>query len=381
MRNKVKMFFMILIITLGQNLFSFQVKSIYSIMKEHSEIEYIKCFDAKKFNYEPFPITQFSERRPSQGAFAETFILRIPNGQILSKFGFVKIGNFLILESAPQELEKEGLFLDYIYKLFNVAPKKIEGRAAVLLGYADCYSHWMHDILGKFIMLENADIEYDWLCVPFNRPYMKETLVLLGVDPLKIIDITNSFDFLQFDELIVPSNPSRLELDFGKDMNNKTFMALYYNDWIIQYLKDKLLPFAHLVKKSFSKKVFLSRKDAFYRVIKNEDEVFSLFEKRGFQRYCLSELSVIEQVALFNEADVIVGPHSSSFFNTIFCKQRTKIVEIFQGRLDVSFFYIAQKMKLDYQFIQTMDFLNGVGHKSLNVSIPIIEDFLKKIDV
>ena len=74
------------------------LKSIHSIMKKHPEITYTKIHDAKPFYYKPFPLSQFPERQPHQGIFAETFIATIPNGQVYLSNGWIKIENDIVLE-------------------------------------------------------------------------------------------------------------------------------------------------------------------------------------------------------------------------------------------------------------------------------------------
>lgn len=372
-----KIFIIGSIVGFYQYLEAIQTRSIYDIMKERSDIEYIKCHEAKEFVYDSFPILRLPERSPFKGFFAETFILRIPEGEVFGSCGFLKIGSCLIRESAYQNVLGNMKLLTHVQKMLHVIPQKIKGRVAVISGYDDCYSHWMHDVLGKLIMLKEYNVEYDWLCVSFNKKYQKETLLAFGIDLQKIIEPKGLLQLIQADTLIVPSLPAcRVMENEGVIMN--FFLAYYYADWVIDYLRKLFLPLSEKVVRQFSKKVFISRSDASYRIVENEDEIFNLFEQKGFFRYKLSELSVVEQVALFRQAEIIVGAHGSGFVNLIFCNPGTRVVELFQGRLDLSFFYIAQQMKLDYQHIKTIDFLDGYGHKSFRAPLFIFKDFLAR---
>lgn len=373
-----KFFFYSLIVIFFRDQHALQIKSIYEVMNEYCDIEYIKYREAQSFHYDLFSSDVLLDLRPNKGILDEAFILRILNGEVIANFGLVKIGNTLIQESMYQDT-KDGLYLQaFYYTLSKTVSRKIIGKVAVLGGYSDCYSHWMHDVLGKLIMLKEKNIEYDWLYVTCDKKYQKETLLRLGVDMQKIIEPRGLFDAIQADELIAPSLPVRRILIDNKSYEPQIFLAYYYADWVIDYLRKLFLPLSKKIDKKYSKKVFVSRKDALYRIIENEDEVFALFEKIGFRRYNLSELSVIEQVALFDQAEIIIGAHSSAFFNWIFCKPATKVIEIFQHRLDLSFFYIAQQMHLNYQCIKTVDFIPGKAGKSSNVPICIIKDFINK---
>ena len=380
MHKKISFFFIILMITFGQILYGINITSIYDVMKERPDIKYIKCCGLQEFEYEPFFNDAFSEQWPHKGAFAESFIVKIPNGQVVSENGFIKIDDCLIAESVHQD-HLDSMYLDlFFHKLVKIKPKKISGRLAVVTsGSPQCYGHWVADILGKVILLKEHEVDYDWLYVPFNKRFMKETLILLGVDPLKIIEPKGLFDFLQADELIVPSYVARRILPNNRFFEQKYLLAHYLPNWLIYYLRDLFLPLVNNKNLNlFCKKIFISRKDSGYRVVENEDEIFRLFEQRGFKRYFLSELSMIEQVALFRDAEIIAGPHGSGFSNLIYCNPGTKIIEIFQKRLDLSFFYIAQQIQFDYDYILTTSLCDGIGQKSSKISVDIIKKYLNE---
>lgn len=91
-----KKFLCFMFLIIGNYLNCIQIKSIYDILKKRQDIEYIKCYEAQNFNYQPFPISQFSERHPNQGTFAETFILRIPKGEVFGGSGVIKIEDIFL---------------------------------------------------------------------------------------------------------------------------------------------------------------------------------------------------------------------------------------------------------------------------------------------
>lgn len=297
----------------------------------------------------------------------KNFILIIPGGIGFAGGGPCLINDLCIFETAYPWNVQVGC---------RTLSKKISGRVACIVGYDDYYYHWMHDVLGKLIMLQKSGIKYDKLYIACDRSYQTETLKILGVNFDMIVKQGSRDECIQADELICPSLPARVVVNDFKLCKKFELSAYYYADWVIDYLQKLFLPLSEKVNKNFSKKIFLSRDDAVYRIVENEDEVFALFEQRGFVRYRLSELSVVEQVALFHQAEVIVGAHSSGFVNWIFCQPGTKVVEIFQKRLDLSFFYIAQQMNLNYDYIKTTEYLIGKGAQSTKIPLDIIQKFL-----
>lgn len=68
--------------------------------------------------------------------------------------------------------------------------------------------------------------------------------------------------------------------------------------------------------------------------------------------------SVIEQIAFFKEADIIIGSLGSGMSNIIFCKPDVKLFDIFQKRCDCTIYYMAQTLGLEYYPIKTMDFID-----------------------
>ena len=402
---------------------TFNITSIYDILPQHPEIEYIKVHDVTPFEYEPFPLSRFPELQPNNGLFAETFILKIPNGQVCSRDAWIKIEDNIVAECIPPYFS-----FNWQMNFFKETPfknlQKVNGRVAVITMFLETmYSHWLYNVLGRLAMLEMQGIEYDWLYVTDFKPFMKETLALWGVDPAKIIQPFNEGHYIQADELIVPSHIGKRTpqegqhylhwvpldrlcpqwglnlrdtriygnlIDSTKDicpsdipvdhlfLNWTPLRGNYFCRWVIDYIASKFLP--HVQNKHFdlSDKIFISRKKARFRKMTNEDEVFALFEPLGFVRYNLEDFSILEQVALFHQAKAIVAAHGTGFVNLMFTQPGTTVVEIFQERSDCCFYDLALMQKLNYYCIKTIDFNYIDGGYDTNVPLSIIQDFIDK---
>jgi hypothetical protein len=110
-----------------------------------------------------------------------------------------------------------------------------------------------------------------------------------------------------FDHLIVPS------------MSNS-------NDGIVTpelptWLRRKFAPRG----KKQTKKVWISRKNSLTRNIVNEEEVFLIL--KGWTMAKLETMSFQEQMNLFAEAEVVVGPHGAGLVNLLWCYPKTKVIE------------------------------------------------------
>ena len=403
----------------GQNI---KTGSIYDLLKTRSDISYFKCQDVESFEYEPFAIAQFPELEPNKGLFAETFVAIIPNGQVCSWHGWVKVDDVILEESIIHlnslTCQKETL----VHYPFTNA-KKIKGRVAVITMLFDTvFGHWIYNILGRLALIESCGIEYDWLYVACDKPYMKETLALWGVDLKKIITPFEKNLCIQADQLIFPShignrtpqphehvvtwvpvnelckkwNTDPKLLHFSKKMNlyhpttdvipswvpiencflRWTPLCNYFSKWVINYVRNRFLPAIDMTKYHFAKKIFISRKDANTRKMINEDEIFALFKPFGFERYILTQMTIAEQIALFHNADIIVSAIGSNLTHITFCKPHTAIIEIFQAFSDATFYYMSQNLNLDHYSIQTMKFQDALGACDTIVPPDIIQNFI-----
>ena len=62
--------------------------------------------------------------------------------------------------------------------------------------------------------------------------------------------------------------------------------------------------------------------------INNFSEINHLITKKKFELYKPELLSFKNQVDLFKNSSIVMGAHGASLANIIFCKPRTKIIEI-----------------------------------------------------
>ena len=67
-----------------------------------------------------------------------------------------------------------------------------------------------------------------------------------------------------------------------------------------------------------ARRIYISRADASYRKVANEEEVMSYLAPLGFERVVMTGLSVREQARLLQQAKVVIGPHGANMTNIIF---------------------------------------------------------------
>lgn len=247
-------------------------------------------------------------------------------------------------------------------------PEKITGKVALLSGLAGhVYYHWMFDIIPRLGLLRQSGIKFkeiDWFVVnSLSKPFQPETLNLLGIDPKKIIE-SDRTSHIQATELIVPSFPG-------------------YLDWVpegtIKFLRQTFLPQVSMTKTS-NQKIYVSRARASNRQLINESEVNELLTKEGFITVFLEEMSVLEQIALFMNASIIVAPHGSGLTNLVFCSPNTKVVELFSPNyLRTDYWMISQQLHLKHYYTVGKNF-DCLSLRNLMYQNALTEDILVNID-
>lgn len=348
--------------------------SVYDLIKQNTSLMYQVAKPALPFSYEPFSLSIFPKDQPNVGEFDETFVLTIPNGRVCSGSGWVIVNNCFMTEFIWKR-KQLGLLGLNTTKFENI--KKVPGRVAVIAQRgASCYFHWVSEVLGRLAMLEMQGVAYDYVYVACDKPFMKESLILWGIDPAKIIDASLLDNhYIQADELILPSLVSKIKAGY-------TRFCSYVPEYILRYVQEKLVIGAQNKNISFDhkKRVFISRKDSKVRQMTNEDEVFALFEAKGFERYDLSSLSVQEQIMLFQNAEIVVGCHGAGITNILYCKPETLIIELFQARGSATYCYISQMLGLKYWGVKTMEFSEiKNGFFDTEVPLPIIEEVVSNL--
>ena len=265
--------------------------------------------------------------------------------------------------------------------------KKISGKVLSLLtGGAgnDNYWHWLYDVLPRLALCDEVvklnNIDY-FLVPSIKIKFQHETLTALGIPSKKFLS-SEKYRHVQADELLVTDHPYAFSDDPSKDIHN-------IPKWISLWLKERFLNNYnhHSFKKDLPKKIYIDRGDSIsnvarLRAIINESEIKNLLDKNGFTSIRLSNLQFLEQVILFNRADYIVGLHGAAFANMVFCKPKTKVLELKNNTItDRVIENLAMTNNLNFSSIVCeqigSNFSNQLGH--IKVPLNILENKIKNL--
>ena len=201
--------------------------------------------------------------------------------------------------------------------------KKIKGRVFNLCqgSSGNNYFHFIFDIIPKLYLLGSKinlnEIDYFYISDPKN--WQIRLLKTLGIHKNKLLS-SKKYNHIIADEIYAVDHPWYFK---GHIQNSVKEIP----KWII--IKNREV-FLKNVKNSLKKKIFLDRSKSLYNhcQINNPNNLNKFIKKKNIKSYKPELLTFKTQINLFNNSSIIIGAHGASLTNIIFCKPKTKIVEI-----------------------------------------------------
>tara|TARA_B100000989_G_scaffold234643_1_gene181438 strand:- start:2400 stop:3497 length:1098 start_codon:yes stop_codon:yes gene_type:complete len=307
-------------------------------------------------------------------------IYKIKNGRIFNDFVenvAIISGNKIIDKVSYQQVRGEFKDANHNSVLYRGTPyfkKKIKGRVLSLTQGASGhknYFHWLYDILPKInIYSKNYNLrEVDYLYISNLEAYQKSTLEILGYDDLKIID-SNKNRHIQADEVFCTEHPW-----YKKGFILKEAKKL--PEWIVKWISDIFIN--HGKQFNSNEKIFIDRSESAFShcQLVNNEEIINFLKNKGFTNYKVGQLSFQEQIYLFNNAKIIIGPHGAAFANLAFCKKDTKIIEI-KPKNHPNFVdqHISKIKELDFNLIETDELRNRDENGDIFLDTTDLKKFL-----
>ena len=282
---------------------------IYKKNKETAKISKIIKIDSKKY-----------------------YVAKVKNGRIytdyLENVSVIDNKNVLVNNVSYQQIDGAMFPAKSNSALVKGTPrlkKKIKGSVLCMVQGISAeinYFHWMFDILPriklikKIINLKNIDYFY----FPELKKWQKDTLSIFKIPKNKFIN-SKKYRHIEADLIFATSHPWYTKGHMVSESKNLPA-------WDINWVANTFLRYKK--KTLCNKKIFIDRSESVFKhcQIINNDEVKRNLIKMGFSIHETGKMSFFEQIYLFNNAKVIVGAHGAAFTNLVFCKPKTKIIEI-----------------------------------------------------
>jgi capsular polysaccharide biosynthesis protein len=247
----------------------------------------------------------------------EVFLACINKARIYSR-------DFLVMSSDKSCLYLESaLSVNDVFEangIFDIirwpSPKAVPGEY-VLLGcpWSDKnYFEWLLGNLPRLALIEQfPQLGSLPLIVPGKlKPYQKESLQMAGIPAERLVEFDGPYwqvDKLYFVQLLNPmGNPS---------------------PHTVSWLRDKFLGAAPASNSAAGRLLYITRRDASQRRVLNEEEITDFLQGIGFEIICPGDFSFAEQINMFRDANVVVGPHGAAFSNMVFAPAGATLIEFF----------------------------------------------------
>jgi hypothetical protein len=198
-------------------------------------------------------------------------------------------------------------------------------------------------------------------------PQHLEYLRLVVSNPLVEIPLGGS---LKCGELIVASPstffPVHLTPDHQVPPENQGGCSMEGFRFLQSQIAQRLPPLA-----AHDRKLYLSRKSRGWRRPANEDEICATLAARGFEIILAEEMTIEEQIRMYQSARLVVAPNGSSMLNVVFAPRDVKLIYLHQrGLFNTGTNYgLLQDLGYDATFVCS-DEQTDQKHSDYSIPIP-----------
>lgn len=218
----------------------------------------------------------------------------------------------------------------------KIAHRRIPRGVWIAERVYDNHSHWLTAHLPKLLLLRDRDRLQDLVLPSELTPVIRDTLDWLGIDRAGCPSIAPG-ERVRFGRLTL------LETD-------------RFRPELVGSVRDAFArrgPARH--------RIFVTRRSAKGRRLREEETVMAMLAKRGFETVEMETLTFEEQVRLMGKTEAIVAPHGAGLTNMIFCPAGTRILEIADaGYPNPNFYALASALGHDYRIVRAQG--TGSGH-------------------
>jgi hypothetical protein len=196
-------------------------------------------------------------------------------------------------------------------------------------------------------VFERATVAYPLLHTPFEA----ELLTLAGISAGQAVDSRRQS--VRFKSCVLGNNDSWFFLNQA-DVQS-----------VRRHITSRLPP-----PTGPPKRLYISRSGR--RRVLNEDALVQMLDRYGFEVVPDQPRPVAEQVALYQNASVVLGPHGASFANVLFCQPGTHLIELFApGYVPEFFRYLAHLLQLPYAAYCHGEAIHYPDHRAVTTDMTI----------
>jgi len=244
---------------------------------------------------------------------------------------------------------------------------------AVLYNRSTAFHHWFCEFLTQLQVIDEHVVNPEGninIIIPADSPsWVYESLNYLEYNQNSIVDWDG--DPMSISCLFIPIPRFVGGVDGWK----------IFSQSACEWLRDRLQ--AQAKKESTlwgetPQRVYISRNDAEQRRLENETELMASLSEFGFKKYQLTQLSILDQVSLFSNANLVVGPHGAGLTNILYSEDLS-VIELFGNpetdiKIGPHYCLLSNTLDFDYRYM-----ICDSDNKDINVDIASAVEVIKSV--
>jgi capsular polysaccharide biosynthesis protein len=231
------------------------------------------------------------------------------------------------------------------------------------------FFHWFLDVLQKLEFIDqsrNHILNFKFkIIIPngYNNSYSKKSLEAFDLN----------FYYQEKNEIII-SNQSILLPNIAPTGNYRKSIVLKLNKRMRNHWSKNLINIYN------NKRIYISRRNAKKRKLKNEDEIIPILKKHGFIILDFDKLNFEEQLKNILNSEILVSIHGAGLTHMLWMNQKSKVLEIRarDNSNDNCYFTLASDLGHDYFYV-TADKTNSSETNHLSDLVIKTEDFSSQL--
>lgn len=232
----------------------------------------------------------------------------------------------------------------------------IEAAAWIIDEWSVEYFHWLTDALPRLLAAQSVGT-INRVVLPesySHKGYVGASLELLGIVPYYFGDRER----VRVEKLIVPSH---------------TAPTGNYNEYIIDQVRSRFSNYSNVP----SRRIYISRKKAEKRKVRNESELTAALLSAGYEVHCFEDYHFQKQVEIMSETKVLVGLHGAGLTNMLFMPRGGHVLELRNAndQHNNCFFSLTSALGHNYFYLQAP----GNSVDTHNVDITVDVDSLSQV--
>lgn len=237
--------------------------------------------------------------------------------------------------------------------------QKITGYCSLYQGLPNGYYHKFIDLIPRCYLLNQPEYQdIPEIKLLYTEPYSETERILvprLIPDNVTLTPLTEGNQLYEIEKLILPT----FFTEFGSGYLPKPYL---------QKLREECLPKR---PSQHNKRIYISRAKSAQglkkRHILNEDELFNILQRFGFERYQLEDFSLLEKIELFYDAETVIGAYGGGLTHILFSEQVNVLELQIMAKTQTYYYYLAKALGHRYEFLFS-DRENNRENFTVNIS-------------